>query len=603
MAQREFEFFVTTEEPHQPEGLERGLIRRLVMRNFFEAKSAGVEKEGEREELSSEATVKAKGRLKTRFRLGVGKGKVKGKNGACKSGVKGWKVGEGPGMERKEGARTKSGLVGESGGDWKGGLGSRRVSPIRSDGGEADKGNEGKKISLTISPSAHRFDPFDVLPVPGTHQLDLLFRLHKSGSRINSLTTNARKTWWNFISNDAGLLHATLATWALYGMLARGLYELRVEKLRHKNEAIKGINTKIGDPAGTMSDELVGTVATLASFENLLGAYDSAHLHIAALKRMVNARGGLFAFGHNDGLIRGIQWVDFHTAAAFRTPPAFPLIRLDPDALPLPSGLLEAAACTSPTSLLQLSVAAIECFNVFYRLHRLALAISPQWICRVSRLTFSTLLYETEHMLLSVPDYSRDFLDFDLEAKDERGEDYEERKRLADGASVTEALLGATQVFVYAALREIPTRAKIFGILIERIRVAADRPGVDMLEVWRGVKNLNTLLWVLAVAASVEEMGKRSWWIERLSDVAGEFGIESRMEFEDVLNRVAWTGVFFGDEIEGVWAEVCRVREDSRGGGEEGMVTGMPDPLLLHGNGSSPVDFEKGGWKVGGWYV
>lgn len=89
----------------------------------------------------------------------------------------------------------------------------------------------------------------------------------RSGSRVNSLTINARKTWWTFISNDAGLLHATLATWALYGILARGLDDLRVEKLRHKNEAIKEINTKIGHPGGAMSDELIGTIATLASFE------------------------------------------------------------------------------------------------------------------------------------------------------------------------------------------------------------------------------------------------------------------------------------------------------------------------------------------------
>jgi hypothetical protein len=40
----------------------------------------------------------------------------------------------------------------------------------------------------------------------------------------------------------------------------------------------------------------------------LTGAYDAAQLHIAALKRMVNARGGPFAFGHNDGLLRGIIW-------------------------------------------------------------------------------------------------------------------------------------------------------------------------------------------------------------------------------------------------------------------------------------------------------
>ena len=50
-------------------------------------------------------------------------------------------------------------------------------------------------------------------------------------------------------------------------MLVRGMTDLRIEKLRHKDEAIKEINSKIGDASGEISDELVGTVLTLASFE------------------------------------------------------------------------------------------------------------------------------------------------------------------------------------------------------------------------------------------------------------------------------------------------------------------------------------------------
>lgn len=89
----------------------------------------------------------------------------------------------------------------------------------------------------------------------------------KNGSGTNSVATNAKNTWWSFISNDAGLLHATLATWALYGILARGLSELRVDMLKHKYEAIGDINMKMGTPDYKISDELIGIVATMASFE------------------------------------------------------------------------------------------------------------------------------------------------------------------------------------------------------------------------------------------------------------------------------------------------------------------------------------------------
>lgn len=89
----------------------------------------------------------------------------------------------------------------------------------------------------------------------------------KRGIRVNSIAINTRNTLWRFVSNDAGLLHATLATWALYGMLVRGMNELRVQKLRHKNEAIKEINCKLSNLTSEITDELVGTVLILASFE------------------------------------------------------------------------------------------------------------------------------------------------------------------------------------------------------------------------------------------------------------------------------------------------------------------------------------------------
>lgn len=104
------------------------------------------------------------------------------------------------------------------------------------------------------------------------------------------------------------MLHSTLASVALYSDLTTEGITFRIEALRHKNEAIKGINTQLSSLKGEISDQVVGAVAVIASFENLYGAYDAAQLHIAALKRMINARGGLDAFSHNDGLLRGLIW-------------------------------------------------------------------------------------------------------------------------------------------------------------------------------------------------------------------------------------------------------------------------------------------------------
>ncbi|KAF2803680.1 uncharacterized protein BDZ99DRAFT_467814 [Mytilinidion resinicola] len=101
------------------------------------------------------------------------------------------------------------------------------------------------------------------------------------------------------------MLHSTLASVALYSDLTTEGITFRIEALRHKQEAIKGINAKLNSHEG-ISDEVVGAVATIASFENLYGAYNAAQLHIDALKRMVMMRGGINAFAHNDGLVRGL---------------------------------------------------------------------------------------------------------------------------------------------------------------------------------------------------------------------------------------------------------------------------------------------------------
>jgi hypothetical protein len=50
-------------------------------------------------------------------------------------------------------------------------------------------------------------------------------------------------------------------------MLTQDSVSWRVAKLKHKNEAIREVNAKIGIPGRGMSDEVVGTVLTLASFE------------------------------------------------------------------------------------------------------------------------------------------------------------------------------------------------------------------------------------------------------------------------------------------------------------------------------------------------
>ena len=252
--------------------------------------------------------------------------------------------------------------------------------------------------------------------------------------------------------------------------------------------------------------------------------------------------------------------MDFHTVAVSRAHPYFPHISLDPDMPPLPDELREEAAQRSPTSLLHLSCGAVDCFKIFYQLHRLALAVSSHWVGRVERLTLSNLLYETQFMILSVPDQSHSFLHFDQSIHDKQSDCYDHLKARADAASVVEALLAAALIFVYAVLRTLPLNTKIFAILLSRLRAAVDRPNASVLYTWRREKNLNTLLWVLVVASCVATGEERMWWIAQLSELCGKRQIISRHHLEHEMRHVAWTDTFFEDRMDAIWAEVMRQR-------------------------------------------
>ena len=177
MLGREYEFFVTTEEPHQPEGTDRGLIRRLVMRNFFETKGAGAENSTSAH--NSASTVMAKQQLKSRFRLSkIGqespRTKNKGRNGKEEP-VKAKR-------KRPKASRTLSSST--KGSEFTEGdtsmAGSPSISPGTEEASATGKSKDNRRSQSTLSKidlGAHRFDPFDVLPVPGTPQLDMLFKL------------------------------------------------------------------------------------------------------------------------------------------------------------------------------------------------------------------------------------------------------------------------------------------------------------------------------------------------------------------------------------------------------------------------------------------
>lgn len=176
-------------------------------------------------------------------------------------------------------------------------------------------------------------------------------------------------------------------------------------------------------------------------------------------------------------------------------------------------------------------------------------------------MALSDMLHVTEWMILTVPDHSRSYIDFDLEGIGS-GEEWEARRRDADAAAVVEGLLSAAQIFVYASLRGLPRNAKVFGILLERVRRALDRPAARSLcEIWNEQGNANVLLWVLVMACSVT--GDRGWYSERLGEVLNEMGHETRLDMAMVLRHVAWVDGYLDNVVTEIWEKAMDWRRPS----------------------------------------
>ena len=166
---QEYEFFVTTGHPRRVDGASRATIRRVVMRNFFNDKNAATDSTKPASELSSTSAIEAGTKLKGRFRLpkpGQVIGPEKPNGGPKRAEKKSSKQNEGAKAPKTDRKQSLPCLV------------------LEEDSNRAGKDDNTTLLSPVIllstspsprrNPTAHRFDPFDVLPIPATFKLDVL---------------------------------------------------------------------------------------------------------------------------------------------------------------------------------------------------------------------------------------------------------------------------------------------------------------------------------------------------------------------------------------------------------------------------------------------
>ena len=99
---------------------------------------------------------------------------------------------------------------------------------------------------------------------------------------------------------------------------------IRQHLLHMKHVAITSVNAATRDPRRCLSDEVVGAVAKLASFEAMHGDEPTYHAHMRGLRRMVELRGGIDALGLGGLLRRIIVWIDLNSSFLLQCGRYFP---------------------------------------------------------------------------------------------------------------------------------------------------------------------------------------------------------------------------------------------------------------------------------------
>lgn len=93
-------------------------------------------------------------------------------------------------------------------------------------------------------------------------------------------------------------------------------HEVKQRLLGLRCEAVHGISQALASQSthASVSDALIGAIAKMASYEAMFGTLENYRVHMRALVRAVELRGGLDSLGLNGLLRRIVVWIDRNAA-------------------------------------------------------------------------------------------------------------------------------------------------------------------------------------------------------------------------------------------------------------------------------------------------
>ncbi|KAE9370334.1 hypothetical protein N431DRAFT_426713 [Stipitochalara longipes BDJ] len=208
--------------------------------------------------------------------------------------------------------------------------------PTRRSKDRNSRGSQGHKSrrcgSIVPSPRAGpfgsgRMDPFQSYPVPV--DMEILFLIDHLHTCSDAHLRPFKDTWYPISVSDPAFFYEILSNVSAYIFALRNGYRNGGEcsqSIALHSRAISSIRARLLDPVLGISDGIIGSVLAFASFSHRRNDWAEYDVHMAALYRIIEARGGISCLSPNPVLRHLISGVDLAGTCFLEKPkPLFPL--------------------------------------------------------------------------------------------------------------------------------------------------------------------------------------------------------------------------------------------------------------------------------------
>ena len=124
-----------------------------------------------------------------------------------------------------------------------------------------------------------------------------------------------RSKWFPMVITEAATFNVVILIAASHYAATHSIYGSAEILYRLKQDALWAIKRALQDAAVEVTDQLIGAVAKMASYEAMFGTEAQYHIHMTGLVKMIDLRGGLESLLALDGLLaRMCLWIDLNSA-------------------------------------------------------------------------------------------------------------------------------------------------------------------------------------------------------------------------------------------------------------------------------------------------